>query len=165
MELSGLAAVDRGPIMKRMLMTGLKTEPFPHWISRALCRYFLQDEDVKLVLQEVLLGDEVLASKVANVAPVVLDSDNAIKWSLDILREINDKLKKDRARADIVVHALIEVCKAKGLTSGDVGFDIASQAIGMISKPDLVTIDPTYEIVVFIYIGIIWSTIKLAFFN
>lgn len=149
-ELFVLAAVDRGPIMKSKLLAGLKTSSFPHWFSAALSQYFLQDEDVKLALREVLLGDAVQASKVANAAIAVLNPDEVVQRLLDILRELRGRTGV-RGRVDFVAHALIEACKANGMTSGGMGEAIASQAIKLMPGSDRFFRDPTYDLAVAFY--------------
>ena len=149
-ELFGLAAVDRGPIIRSALLDSLKISAFPYWISEALCQYFLQEEEVKLSLREMLLGDAIRASKIANVAPAVLDADSVVQRLLDILRQIKGKTKAN-ARADIVTTALIEVCKANGITSGDIGEDIASQAIDLRTRSNRVLSGSTYDLAVAFY--------------
>ncbi|MDX1996335.1 MAG: NACHT domain-containing protein [Thermoanaerobaculia bacterium] len=149
-ELFWLAKVDRGPLMKRALLDGLKTFHFPHWASAALKKYFLEDDDVKVALREHLFGDAVRASQVAHAADAVLDSDEIIPRLLEILRELNSRTGEG-GRADFVVHALVESCKAEGRTSGDVGEEIASQAIRLIPPSEGFMDDPRYELAAAFY--------------
>jgi hypothetical protein len=131
-ELFVLAAVDRGPIIKNALLAGLKKPHFVHWNAAALTQYFLHDEDVRVILGEQLMGNAIRASKIANAAVSVLNTDMVVQRLLDILRELKE-LPNSEGRVDFVISALIEACKARGLTSGEAGEAIGSQAIELLS--------------------------------
>jgi hypothetical protein len=127
------ADVYRGPVLKNILISGLKDSSIPHWCSLALGRYFAQDEDVKKELKELLMGDTVQASRIANAAIVFLNPYIAARRLLDILRDIYIDEKHKVGRTDIVVDALIEVCDENEMTSGDIGESIASEALEILS--------------------------------
>ena len=83
--LHGLAAVDRGPNIKRALLAELSDSPFPHWAASALAEYFSEDSDARAALRSALMGDPVRASMIANVATKVLDPREAVRHLLAIL--------------------------------------------------------------------------------
>ena len=53
--LPGLAAVDRGPKMKKLLLEQLADSPFPHWAASALAEHFSDDAEVCTALRATLM--------------------------------------------------------------------------------------------------------------
>ena len=106
MELYGLAATDRGPMMKDALLRDLDTSSMPHWAADALTRYFPDDIEAQEALRATLTGEPVRASKIANVASRVLSGTEAVSCLIDALRNLRSIDNDSSARYDIVVLAL-----------------------------------------------------------
>ena len=87
--LYALAAVDRGPQMKKALLEELMTSSMPYWAATALIEYFGNDGKAHAALYSVLMGDPARASQIASVATRVLAASDAIPRLLAILRELS----------------------------------------------------------------------------
>ena len=131
-RLLGLAAVDRGPAMKSLLIELAASGSWPHWAAGALVDYFGDDVESRAALRSVLMGDPVRASMIANAAPKALGLDEAIPRLLAILRSLSDLGHPAAGRYDIVVLALIEACQQLGLTSGSEFDSIAAEALALL---------------------------------
>ena len=82
----GLAAVDRGPVMKEVLLESLLTPLWPHWATEALAEYFGDEPEARLALRSVLMGEPVHASRIAEVATRVLAPAEVVLRLMAILR-------------------------------------------------------------------------------
>ena len=116
-RLMQFAAIDRGPEMKGFLLRNLKTGSFPHWVAEALCRYFY-DEDTITSLREILAGEPVRASMVANIATRVLATNEVIPRLMTILRELTASENSNQGRYDIVASSLVGAFRERGVDSG-----------------------------------------------
>ena len=127
--LPGLAAVDRGPKMKKLLLEHLAESGFPHWAASALVDYFSDDSEVRTALRAALMDDPVRASKVAIAARRVLPVGEVIPRLLAILRELKDSPKADSARYDIVAAALVQTSREHNIDFGPEWEAIAEEAL------------------------------------
>lgn len=114
----GLAAVDRGPIMKQTLMENLTTSSFPHWAAAALSTYFGDDDEVLASLRAVLVGDSVRASMIANAANTALATNEIVPRLMKILRDLARHPDAGKGRPDIVASALIQTFRERGNSLG-----------------------------------------------
>lgn len=151
-ELHNLAAIDQGPRMRAALLQELGESSNPHWASGALSEHFLDDEEVHETLKSMLASDPAKASQIANAAPEVFDSNEAIERLLQILRGVAQRNVQRRARPDIAALALIRTCQEQDLTDGPRAETIASEAISLMpDEPHSLFGDPTYELAVAFY--------------
>ena len=145
--LPGLAAVDRGPRIKTLLLEHLAESGFPHWAASALADYFSDDTEVRTALKAALMGDPVRASKVAIAARRVLPVGEVIPRLLAILREIKDTPKADSARYDIVAAALVQTSREQDIDIGPEWEAIAEEALTLMpSMSEPARHDPRFEI-------------------
>lgn len=128
-ELVGLAAVDRGPRMKRLLLDSVGSGEWPHWAATALATYFGDDPEAGAAVRSALFGDPVRASMVANAAPGVLGATEAVPCLLAILEGLSESGHPSAGRYDIVASALIEACQEQGLAPGAELDLIAAEAL------------------------------------
>ena len=131
-ELYHFAAVDRGPVMKAVLLERLRESDWPHWEAKALSEYFADDCEVNIALREALIGDAGLASRVANVASQVLPFREVIPRLLEILRTLASSADPKPRRYDIVVEALIRACRDEGIDSGQEFESISAETMALI---------------------------------
>ena len=131
-ELLGLAAIDRGPAMKQLLLANLEVSSNPHWAAEALTRYFNDDDDVIAQLRSVLLGDHVRASMIANVAMRVLSSDELIPHLMELLRTLSASTDPGVGRPDIVASALVETLHEEGPGSGTELESVIAEAVELL---------------------------------
>ncbi|MDE2886073.1 MAG: NACHT domain-containing protein [Chloroflexota bacterium] len=115
-ELLRLAAVDRGPVMKRVLLERLGETSLPHWAADALAEYFNDDEEVMTALHSVLMGDPVQASRIANVTTRVLPTNQVLPRLLEILRLLANSTNAQSGRYDFVASAIVETCEGRVMT-------------------------------------------------
>ena len=145
--LMGLAAVDRGPKMKKLLLGHLAESGFPHWAASALADYFSDDSEVRTALKAALTDDPVRASKVAIAARRVLPVGEVIPRLLAILRELKDSPKADSARYDIVAAALVQTSREHDIDFGPEWEAIAGEALTLMpSTYEPAHNDPRFEI-------------------
>ena len=130
-DLFRLAAVDRGPSMKRALLRDLRGSNLPHWAAEAMIRYFGDHQDILDALRAALMGDAVQASRIANVASRVLGTKEAITRLLEIIHDLQNVPATDGARADFVVSALIGAYREEGTPSGSELDRVAEQILAM----------------------------------
>ena len=107
--LPGLAAVDRGPKMKKLLLDRLADSPLPYWAASALAEHFSDDAEVRAALRAALMDDP---------AACINGSDNrneeccqprrSLPRLLAILRELKETPGAGSARHDIVAAALVQ---------------------------------------------------------
>ena len=128
-ELAGLAAVDRGPTMKRVLIDAVEAEAWPHWAAGALVSSFGDDQEARAALRAALMGDPVRASMVANAAPRVLDPLDVIPRLLAILRGLFESPEPSAGRYDILASALIQVCQDQEVGPGPELEALAAEAL------------------------------------
>ena len=139
----GLAAVDRGPLMREALLEDLEASSFPHWASEALAEYFGEDAGVRATLRLMLSGDPVRASMIAPVATRVLRTEEVVPRLLAILRGLAKCTDRRQGRYDFVASALIRACQEQGICSGLDAESIAEVAITLTpSAPDKLGGDP-----------------------
>ena len=151
-ELAGLAAVDRGPVMKGSLLDRLQSGAWPHWAAEALAAYFGDDQEVLTALRAKLFGDAVGASMVANTATRLLDPSEVIPHLLAILRRLPESGEPGVGRRDIVASALIEAWKEQGVTPGPELESVAAEALALMpSTPDYFLGDPRYRLAAGLY--------------
>ena len=131
-ELVGLAAVDHGPTMKRVLLDGVEAGEWPHWAAGALVAYFGDDQEASTALRSALLGDPVRASMVANAVAGVLDPTEVIPRLLAILRGLSESKQPGAGRYDIVALALTEACQEQRVIPGPELESIAAEALPLI---------------------------------
>ena len=145
--LPGLAAVDRGPKMKRLLLQHLADSPFPHWAASALADYFSDDAEVRTALRAALMNDPVRASRVATAATRVLPAEEVLPRLLAILRELKDSPRAGSARHDIVAAALVQASREHDTDLGPEWEAIAEEALTLMpSMGEPAHDDPRYEI-------------------
>ena len=145
--LPGLAAVDRGPKMKKLLLKHLTGSSFPHWAAHALAEHFSDDPEVRAALRAALMNDPVRASKVATAATTVLPAEEVIPRLLAILRELQDSPRAGSARYDIVAAALVQASREHDTGLGPEREAIAEEALTLMpSMHDPAHDDPRYEI-------------------
>ena len=132
--LFGLAAIDRGPVMKDALLKDLANSSTPHWAAAVLVEHFDGDPDVRAELRSVIMGNPERASMVANVAPRVLAPDDVIPRLMDILRALAALSTSDRMRYDIVASALIQAYREQSLSDQPGVEDVVREAIDLIPK-------------------------------
>ena len=130
-DLFQLAAVDRGPRMKRALLRDLRGSNLPHWAAEAMIRYFGDHQDILDALRAALMGDAVQASRIASVASRVLGTREAIPRLLEVLRDLQNVPATDGARADFVVSALIGAYREQGTPSGSELDRVAEQILAL----------------------------------
>ena len=128
-ELWGLAAVDRGPVMKAALLEDLVNSSRPHWAAEALAKYFGDDADAITALHSVLMGDPVRASMVVNAATRVLAAAEVVPRLLTILRDLAGSGYPRQGRYDILASALIQACREQGIEPGPELEPIAAEAL------------------------------------
>jgi hypothetical protein len=146
-ELYELAAIDQGNVMRRVLLEHVERTTWPHWAAAALADYFAHDEEVVGRLRELLLGDEVHASRIANVASRVLGARPALERLRIILREVRNEGRGPRR--DIVVSAIIEICTDLALLDGHEAEEIASECLEHLThEKDLMFGDARYDVVI-----------------
>ena len=146
-ELFGLAAVDRGPKMKKALLEDLSTSGWPHWAAYALAEFFSDQCEARTALRSTLMGEAVRASMIADVASKVLDAGEVIPRLLDILRELDSSPRASRARYDIVAVALVEARREQGIEPNSELEAIASEALALMSTAQRPLYgDPRYEL-------------------
>ena len=144
--LPGLAAVDRGPKMKKLLLQQLADSPFPNWAASALADYFSDDAEVRTALRAALMNDPVHASKVATVATRVLPAEEVFSRLLAILRELKNSSRAGSARYDIVAAALVQASREHDTGLGP-WEAIAEEALTLMpSTSGPAHNDPRYEI-------------------
>ena len=114
-ELFGLAAVDRGPLMKEALLRQLRESSVPHWAAEALIAYFCDDTEARAALHLVLMGDPERASMIANVATRVLATSEVAPRLLAISRGLSESTASRRGRSDIVASAMVRTCHEQGV--------------------------------------------------
>ena len=131
-----LAAVDRGPNMKKALLAELSESPFPHWAATALAEYFSEDSDAHTALHAALMGDPVRASKIANIATKVLAPREAVERLLAILRDLKESAASGSARHDILTAALVEAIREQELELGPELESIAEEALALMPTAD-----------------------------
>ena len=145
--LPGLAAIDRGPKMKELLLQQLADSTFPNWAASALADYFDDDAEVCTELRVALMSDPVRASKVATVATKVLPAKEVFPRLLAILRELKDSPRAGSARYDIVAAALVQASREHDTGLGPEREEIAAEALTLMpSMGDPAHSDPRYEI-------------------
>lgn len=127
-----LAAVDRGPKMKRLLLDELDHAAWPHWAASALADYFDNDEEVETALLEAIHGEPIRAAEVALVANRILPSEEAIPHLLSILRELKNLPNAGSARHDIVASALIQARQEQEIGPGPELETIAEEALALL---------------------------------
>ena len=150
-ELWGLAAVDRGPMMKEALLEDLRTGPWPHWAAEALAKYFVDDTDVGTALHSMLMGDSVRASMIANAATRVLARGEVIPRLLAILRDLAGAAHS-RGRYDIVAAAMIQACQEEGFGHGLEVESVAAEALRLMpSTPGPLFGDPRHSLAAALY--------------
>jgi len=148
-ELPPLAAIDRGPMMRETLLRHVREAGFPHWASRALVDNFATDQGVLEELRGLLLGDAVRASAVANAAPVVMGPDDAVRWGIEILRQVESD-QRGRVRRDIVAGAVLEAWTEGGKTTPVE--ELAAAVLPLLpSEPDSMIGDVRYEVAIALY--------------
>ena len=151
-ELFGLAAVDRGPLMREALLEDLEASSFPHWASEALAEYFGEDAGVRAALRLMLSGDPVRASMIAPVATRVLRTEEVVPRLLAILRGLAKCTDRRQGRYDFVASALIRACQEQGICSGLDAESIAEVAITLTpSPPDKLGGDPRLRLAAALY--------------
>ena len=147
MELFRLAAVDRGPKMRKALLDDLSTSGWPHWAATALAEFFSDDGEVRAAVHSVLMGEPVRASKIANVASQVLGAREAIPRLLDILRELDGSPMASHGRYDIVASALVQARREQGIGPDSELEAIATEALALMSTAQSPLYgDPRYEL-------------------
>ena len=124
-----LAAVDRGPTMKRVLLRDFRSSHFPHWAAQALVQYFGDHQDVLDTLRTALMGDAIQASCIASVASRVLSPEELIPRLLEILRDLQNVPATHGARADFVINALTGAYREQGIPSGSELDSVAEQVL------------------------------------
>lgn len=146
--LPGLAAVDRGPKMKKLLLDRLEDSPFPNWAASALADYFSDDAEVRTALYAALMNDPVRASKVATTATRVLPGEEVFPRLLAILRELKDVPRAGSARHDIVAAALVQASREHDTDRGPEWEAIADEVLTLMPAMNESTHDddPRYEI-------------------
>lgn len=145
--LPGLAVVDRGPKMKKLLLDHLANSPFPHWAASALADYFSDDTEVRTALLEALMNDPVHASKIATAATKVLPAEEVFPRLLAILRELKDEPQAGSARHDIVADALVQASREHDTDRGPEWEEIAEEALALMpSMNETAHDDPRYGI-------------------
>ena len=150
--LPGLAAVDRGPMMKKLLLEHLADSFFPYWAASALADCFGDDSEVLAALRAALMEDPVRASKVATVATKVLPAGEVVPRLLAILRELSDSPRADSERYDIVAAGLVQASRAQDIGLGPEWEALAEEALTLmpsISEP--AQNDPRHEIAAAFY--------------
>ena len=151
-ELFMLAAVDRGPQMKKALLEHLVTSDVPHWPADALATYFGDDADVRTALYSVLMGDPDRASMIANVATRVLAAGEIIPRLLEILRDVTGTTEPTQGRCDIVAYALIQTCQEQGIGPGRRMESIAAEALRLMpTSPHPLRGDPRHALAAAFY--------------
>ena len=133
MELFRLAAVDRGPKMKKALLDDLSTSGVPFWAATALAEFFSDECEIHDALRSVLMGDAVRASMIANVVAKVLGVREAIPRLLEILRELDESPRASHARYDIVASALVQARREQGIGPDSELEAIATEALALMS--------------------------------
>ena len=128
-KLWGLAAVDRGPMMKAALLEDLVNSSRPHWAAEALAKYFGDDADARTALHSVLMGDPVRAAMVANAATRVLAAGEVVPRLLAILRDLAGSGYPRQGRYDILASAMIQACREQGIEPGPEIEPIAAEAL------------------------------------
>ena len=132
----GLAAVDRGPNMKRWLLAELSDSSFPHWAARALAEYFNEDSDARAALRSMLMGDPVRASMIANVAARVLATGEAVPRLRAILRELREPAAAGSGRYDILTSALVHAVREECVDPTPELEAIAEEALTLLPTPN-----------------------------
>ena len=151
-ELWGLAAVDRGPMMKAALLEDLVNSSWPHWASEALVKYFGDDVDARTALHSVLMGDPVRASMIANAATKVLAAGEVVPRLLAILRDLAGSGYPRQARYGLVASAIIQACKEQGIEPGPEIEPIAAEALKLMPTDfDPVRGDPRHHFAANLY--------------
>ena len=117
-ELSWLAAVDNGPVMKKLLLSSLEDPGAPHWAAEALVENFGSDPEVLQTLHTRLMGEASSASLIANVITRVLPEKDVIPRLRTIVKELLSSSVSGVKRYDIVVLALSRACREQGIASG-----------------------------------------------
>ncbi len=128
-ELRFLASVDQGPEMKEALLEDLVTSPWPHWAAEALIAHFRDHPDVHRAVREMLMGEPVRASMIANVGTKVLATTETIPRLLGILRDLSKAIGSAQGRYDIVASSLVQACKEQEIESGPEIDSIADEAL------------------------------------
>ena len=142
----GLAAIDRGPVMKRKLLENLETSPSPYWAAEALARYF-DDAETNSALNSVLMGEHVRASTIAGVATRILPTCQVIPRLMTILRDIAVSEDPSAGRYDIVAFALIQAFREQGIEPGLEMEPLVAEALKLMpAKADPLMGDPRYDL-------------------
>ncbi len=151
-ELWGLAAVDRGPMMKAALLEDLVNSSRPHWAAEALAKYFGDDVDARNALHSVLMGDPVRASMIANAATKVLAAGEVVPRLLEILCDLAGSGYPRQARYELVASAIIQACKEQGIEPGPEIEPIAAEALKLMPTDfDPVRGDPRHHFAAYLY--------------
>ena len=148
----GLAAVDRGYVMKETLLKDLKASSWPHWAAEALVRYFRDHSDVRAALRSMLMDDSLQASKVANVATRILARDEVFPRLMSILRDLGGPQNPGRGRYDIVASAIIDEQHRQEMPSNPRTESIAEEALALMpTYPEPLIGDFRYDIAAAFY--------------
>ena len=128
-DLSFLASVYQGPVMKEVLLEDLRTSPWPHWAAEALTAHFRDHPDVHRALREMLMGEPLRASMIASVGIRILTTTETIPRLLGILRDLSKAGESAQGRYDIVASSLVQACKEQDIESGPEIDSIADEAL------------------------------------
>ena len=151
-DLSFLASVYQGPVMKEVLLEDLRTSPWPHWAAEALTAHFSDHPDVRDSLRAMLMGEPLRASMIANVGTRILTTTEIIPRMLEILRDLSEATEPSQGRYDIVASSLVQACKDQDIESGPELDSIAAEALHLTpSTPHPVHRDPRHTLAVGLY--------------
>jgi hypothetical protein len=132
-ELPFLTTLDRGPVLRSVLLKELQHSSVPHWAADALAEHWDHDAEAQQALRTVLNGEAGRASLVANAAVRVLGAQPAQERLLALLS--TPPPADTRFRKEIVVQALLESCQQQSLTSGPVAEQIAQTCLDALHTP------------------------------
>jgi hypothetical protein len=132
-ELPFLTALNRGPVLRSVLLRELEHSSVPHWAADVLAEHWAHDAEVQQALRTVLSGEAGRASLVANSAVRVLGAQPAQERLLALLG--TPPPTDSRFRKEIVIQALLESCREQSLTSGPVAEQIAQMCLDALQAP------------------------------
>lgn len=126
-----LAAVDRGPVMRKFLLDKFDDDAGQSdWCTYALVNYFGEDQEVLDALHDVIMGEERRAAKLARVVAKVLPKDQVIPRLLDVLRALCSSGDADVRNLHTVVYAIVRACDEQQISDHPDFEEMAKTALG-----------------------------------
>jgi hypothetical protein len=132
-DLHLLAGIDRGPVIRGLLLERLVEGGVAHWPADALAERWPTDPEVAAALTSALDGEPVRASMLALAATRILGPHEGMEKLLQLL-----ELRVAAGagfRADLVAYALIEACRERGETVGTLAEKVAGACLAALEDP------------------------------